>query len=143
MTILSGNWTLTAIQRDAGWKQGVLIVGSAGLDGIHEMAKGTTVGPVVGQAVEVTPYAYNAVVRAWQPSNERKVMSWDAEKGVIVTIYADDNPAAGDGDFNDLVVECTSRDPELGAPSVRQPPPDLTMPEQAVGHRPEHAPWNP
>jgi len=69
-------------------------------------------------------------------------MSFDADKGVVVTIYADDNPGpTADNDFNDLIVECTSEDPELRPPGVRATPLDLTIPEQAMGHRSPGAPW--
>ena len=120
----------------------MLITGSAGNDGIHEMVLGTVFGPVEGSSFEVKPYAWNPSINEWIPSQEREIMSFEANKGMVITIYADDAPGAGaDGDFNDLVVECTCDDPILQPPKVRQPPLDLTIPEQAIGRRSPEAPW--
>src|SRR5215469_4635056 len=142
MAILRGRWTLTAIGNEAGWKQSVLITGSDETDGFHEMVVGTVVGPVKGAAFEVKPHAWNPDISSWIPSNEREVMSFDPDKGVIVTVYADDDPGVGaDNDFNDLVVECTADERELRPPEVSQRPLDLTIPEQAIGRRSPNAPW--
>lgn len=143
MTILSGTWTLTAIENEAGWQQGILIQGSEGFDGIHAMTLGSSIGPIQGSGFEVRPYAFNPTTNEWEPSIEQSAMSWDAVDGVTVIIRADDNPAAADGDFNDLVVRCTCDDPPLRAPRSNEPELDLTIPEYAVGHRPDHAPWDP
>ena len=53
-------------------------------------------------------------------------------KGVVVTISSDDRTATPDRDFNDLVVECTSTDPDLLPPRYDGPRLDLSIPEKYV-----------
>lgn len=142
MATLHGKWLLTAIGNEAGWQQAVLISGSDGADGIHPMQLGTIVGPVEGAAFEVKPHAFNPATNTWIRSNERALMSYDANKGAVVTIYADDNPGPqADNDYNDLIVECAPQDPDLQPPQPDQPPIDLTIPEGAVGRHLRHPPW--
>ena len=140
MTTLHGTWTITAIGKDAGWAQGLLVQGAAGQDGVHEMNVGDVLAPLQGEEIRITPQAFNPATQAWEESLQREVMSWDPVKGVVITIYADDSPPVGDGDFNDLVVECVCEDEDLRPP--RRRPMDLTIPEQAMGHRWPDAPWN-
>ena len=139
MTILSGRWRLTVIGNEAGWQQGLRITGSAGHDGVHAVALGDMLDGVTGDRFLVEPVAFDPATQTWVTSNQHERMGWDAQKGVTMTILADDNPGAGDGDFNDLVVECVSTDRELAAPKRRRL--DLTIPEFAVGRRPENPPW--
>lgn len=139
MTELSGQWTLTVIGNEAGWQQGVRIIGSAAHDGVHAVGLGDVIAGVGSAKFIVEPMAFNPGTRTWEPSLQEERMGWDAVKGVTMTIFADDNPAAPDGDFNDLIVECVSTDRELAPPEQR--PLDLTLPEFAVGRTPEKPPW--
>lgn len=139
MTELSGRWTLTVIGNEAGWQQGVRIIGSAAHDGIHPLALGDTIVGIGSAKFIVDPVAFNPATRTWEASLQRERMGWDAATGVTMTIFADDNPAAPDGDFNDLIVRCFSDDRELTPPE--HPPLDLTLPEFAVGRTPENPPW--
>jgi hypothetical protein len=140
MTTLRGTWTLTAVSSEAGWTQGVLITGSAAHDGIHPMAVGDVIADVSGHELTVKPHAFDPDVGIWEESLEQEQMSWDPNKGVVITIYADDHPSGTpDHDFNDLVVQCSSQDRDLAAPGHRDM--DLTIPEQGVGHRSPGAPW--
>ena len=139
MTTLSGNWTLTAIGKEAGWTQGVRVQGSVGQDGVHEMNLGDVLPQLRGEEITVTPYAFNPATQEWVESLERTLFSWDPVKGVVVTIYADDAPGLGDLDFNDLVVECVSDEREIRAPERRSL--DLTIPEQVIGRPWPEAPW--
>jgi hypothetical protein len=130
MARLSGTWTLTAIAKLAAWDQRVVITGSTNADGAHPMVPGTVIPNVRGIDFEVKSQAFNPVMGAWLDSFQIDVMSWDPVKGVMLTISADDRTNAPDADFNDLVIECTTSDPELVPPRFNGPPMDLTIPER-------------
>lgn len=136
MARLSGTWTLTAIAKLAAWDQRVVITGSTNADGAHPMVAGTVIPNVRGIDVEVKSQAFNPVMGQWLDSFQIEVMSWDPVKGVMLTISADDRTNAPDADFDDLVVECTTTDPELAPPRFKGPRMDLTIPERYV--RPKH-----
>lgn len=143
MARLSGTWTLRATTKEAAWDQRVVIAGSTNADGAHPMVVGTVIPNVRGVDMEVTTQAFNPVAGQWLESFQIEVMSWHPAKGVVVTISADDRTNAPDADFNDLIVECTSSDPELEPPRFDGPRLDLTIPEKYVGqksHYPEPRP---
>ncbi len=129
MVMLSGKWTLTAIANDAGWKQRIVVAGSAASDGNYEMVVGTTVPHVEGQTISVVAQAFNTNTNLWLNSLIQETMDWDNATGLQVTFGADDNPPNGDLDFNDLVVLCTAEDAELSSP-LAGPRVDLTIPEK-------------
>jgi hypothetical protein len=132
MARLSGTWTLTAIAKLAAWDQRVVISGSTNADGAHPMGAGTVIPNVRGIDFEVKSQALNPVTGLWLDSFQIEVMSWDPVKGVMLTISADDRTNAPDADFDDLVVECTTNDPELVPPRYAGPRMDLTIPERYV-----------
>ena len=132
MARLSGTWTLTAITKLAGWDQRVVITESDTSDGAHPMVVGTVILAVRGVDFDVKPQALNPATGLWLDSFQIDVMSWDPVKGVVVTISADDRTDTPDRDFNDLVVECTSSDPELLPPRFDMPRLDLSIPEKYV-----------
>ena len=136
MALIAGNWTLTAIANEAGWQQRVVISGSNGQDGAHPMVIGTTIANVQGDRVTVTPQAYDPGSNTWLDSLVEEKMSWDDVDGVVITIYADDNPSAGDHDFNDLVVRCTTNDDALKSPTQGFPRLDLTIPDNYWRQKP-------
>lgn len=130
MARLSGTWTLRAIEKESGWRQGILIAGSAAHDGLHELLVGDEIAGVQGDEVTVTPQAFDPA-RGWTDCLQLERLAWEDSVGVTVTISADDNPPQGDRDFNDLVVLCLPEDPELRTPHSF-PRPDLTVPESNV-----------
>lgn len=130
MAHLSGTWTLRAIKKEAGWRQGILISGSNAHDGIHEMVVGDEIHGVQGEEMTVTPQAFNPAL-GWIDSLQEERAGWDDALGMTITISADDNPPLGDKDFNDLVVLCLPEDSELQTPHTF-PRPDLTVPESKV-----------
>ena len=132
MARLSGTWTLRATALNAGWDQRLLITGSTTADGAYPMLVGTVVAGITGVEVDVRPQAFNPVVGHWVDSLQRESMSWDPVAGVVVTISADDQTDAPDLDYDDLVVVCTTSDPELVPPPLEGPPLDLTVPEHYV-----------
>jgi hypothetical protein len=131
MARLSGTWTLRAIDREAGWQQRILISGSTAHDGGHEMVVGDEIQHVQGDEMTLTPQAFDPTLGDWIDSLQEERAAWDDAVGMTITIFADDNPAAADGDFNDLVVLCLPEDPDLLTPHTF-PRPDLTSPESKV-----------
>ena len=143
MARLSGTWTLRATTNQAGWDQRVRIAGSTNADGAHPMVVGTVIPNVRGVDMEVTTQAFNPVVGRWLDSFQIEMMSWDPAKGVMLTISADDRTDAPDADFNDLIVECVSNDPEIVPPRFDGPRLDLTIPQKYIKekcHYPEPRP---
>lgn len=135
MAVLNGTWTLRAIGNDAGWSQRVLILGSEAHDGGHVMVLGSEIAHVAGDGFTVTPQALNPGTGAWIDSLEEDRYAWDDAAGMTLTIFADDNPPAGDLDFNDLVVLCVAEDADLASPNAGIVRPDLTIPENRVRFR--------
>jgi hypothetical protein len=131
MARLAGTWTLRAIENEAGWRQRIVISGSNAHDGGHEMVVGDEIHGVQGEEMTLTPQAFDPTLGDWIDSLEQERAAWDDAIGMTLTIFADDNPAAADGDFNDLVVLCLPEDPELQTPHTF-PRPDLTIPESKV-----------
>ena len=129
MARLSGKWTLQAIGSDAGWKQRIVISGSAAHDGPHVMTLWASIAHVEGSEVQIVAQALNPVTNTWVTSLMQEVMSWDNATGLQVRLNIDDNPPSGDLDFNDLVVLCTAEDDDLASP-LAGPRPDLTIPER-------------
>lgn len=132
MAQLSGTWTLTAIAKNAAWDQRSVISGSTNADGVHPMALGSVIPGVRGVNFNVAIQARNPVTNVWLDSFQIDVMSWDPVKGVVLTISSDDRTAAPDRDFDDLVVECTSPEPEMTPPRFNGPRMDLSIPEGRV-----------
>lgn len=135
MATLSGKWSFTAIGNEAGWQQRITIQGSNNGDGSYPMIIGTKVEDILGDRFNVVSQSFNPDSGEWIDSITREVMSWDSDKGVIIILYYDDNPLQADGDFNDLIVECTSSDDQLKPPSSPLPRLDLTIPERYLGNR--------
>ena len=135
MARLSGTWTLRAIENEAGWRQRVLIAGSTAHDGGHEMVVGTEILHVQGEEITVLPQAFDPAANVWIDSLQDERAEWDDTVALTVTIRADDNPAAADGDFNDLVVLCTAEDDDLVSPQAGVQRPDLTIPEGKVNFK--------
>lgn len=129
MARLSGKWTLQTIGNDAGWQQRIVISGSIAHDGPHVMTLGVSIAHVEGQDIEIAAQAFNPTSNTWVDSLVQQVMNWDDASGVQVRLNVDDNPPAGDLDFNDLVVLCTAENDELTSP-LAGPRPDLTIPER-------------
>jgi hypothetical protein len=132
MARLSGKWTLKAIGSEAGWQQRIVISGSRASDGAFVMAVGTIVPHVEGEAINVRSQALNPTTNTWIDSLVDESMSWNDATGLQVTLRFDDNPPAGDLDFNDLIVLCVAEDAALSSPLVG-PRPDLTIPERFLG----------
>lgn len=131
MARLSGTWTLRTIAQEAGWRQRILISGSATHDGGHETVVGDVIQGVQGEEMVITPQAFDPGLGDWIDSLQEERAAWDDAVGMTITILADDNPSAADGDFNDLVVLCLPEDPDLQTPHTF-PRPDLTIPESMV-----------
>lgn len=131
MATLSGKWTLRVIENEAGWTQGVRIIGSLAHDGDHVMGLGSELQHVEGASFTVTPQALNPSTNVWVTSLEQEQFGWDDQSGLTLTLSADDSPP-GDFDFNDLVLLCLAEDDALVSPNAGVVRPDLTIPESLV-----------
>jgi hypothetical protein len=135
MAQLSGTWTITAVAKFAAWDQRIIISGSNNADGVYGMVVGSVIPNVQGIDMQIQTQAFNPGLGQWVDSFQLDRMSWDAVKGIVITIAADDRTDAPDLDFDDLIVECVSSDRELSVPPLNNPPLDLTIPEQYVKRR--------
>lgn len=138
MARLSGTWTFRATSKQADWDQRLVIVGSGNADGAYPMIVGTVIPNVHGVDFDVKTQAFNPGSGQWLDSFQIEVMSWDAVKGVMITISADDRTDAPDADYNDLIVECTSSELELMSPRFNGPRLDLTIPKKYLGKKSHH-----
>jgi hypothetical protein len=132
MATLSGRWTIRAIGKEAGWDQGIQITGSTSNDGIYSLNVGDVISDVDGVDMTLTAKYLDGNTGSWNDSLQQDTWTWDDSLGMTLTIYADDNPPAGDLDFNDLVVVCEPQDPELISPHAGFTRPDLRIPESKV-----------
>jgi hypothetical protein len=137
MAILSGKWSLKAIENEAGSPQRITITGS-NKDGKYPMVIGTRVDDLSGERIEITAQALDPRFgQRWVGSAMKEVMRWSADQGITVTLFCDDDPLSPDGDFNDLVVECTSNDPILMPPDPSRTRLNLAIPEHYIVDPPE------
>ena len=134
MAKLSGRVALQAIGNDASWQQRIVISGSNAHDGPHVMTLGDIISHVEGNDITIIAQAFNPATNTWIDSLVQEVMNWDNASGLQVRLNIDDNPPAGDLDFNDLVVICTAENAELSSP-IAGPRLDLTIPEQHFKQR--------
>ncbi len=131
MATLSGRWTISAVTKEAGWDQGMLVAGSDNGDGLHPMDVGDSFD-VTGDEMTLVPQYLNADTGEWGNSLTKDQFAWSDQQGLTVTIYGDDNPPWGDLDFNDLIVVGTALDPELTSPHAGVTRPGLTVPKEKV-----------
>jgi hypothetical protein len=131
MTTLSGRWLISAVAKEAGWDQGMLVAGSDHADGLHVMNVGDSFD-LTGDDTTLTLQYHNADTDEWHDSLMKDQFTWSDQQGMTVTISGDDNPPIGDLDFNDLVVVGVALDPELASPHAGLPRPELTVPEGKV-----------
>lgn len=128
MVALSGQWTIKVVSVNAGWQQQIQISGSSGYDGVYLAVPGFTL-PYVDGEMEITAQAYNPASGVWIDSLMQSTLAWSNTSGLEMQICVDDNPPDGDLDFNDVVLLCTTADPELTSP-LAGPRPDLSIPER-------------
>ena len=133
MTKLSGRWVISAVAKEAGWDQGVLVSGAGLGDGLHPMNVGDSF-EVTGDDIDLILQYHDADTNEWHESLMTDRFAWSDQQGMTVTISGDDNPPLGDLDFNDLVVVGVALDPELTSPHAGLIRPELTVPEGKV-HR--------
>lgn len=132
MVALPGSWIVTVTGLNAGWMQAVRISNSNGANGIYQAAAGQEIGRFRGDNLEVTPMHLDPAVGRWAESLAEAKAEWDDLVGLVVTIFADDNPPNGDLDFDDLVIRCVPLDVELTSPNAGGQRLDLTIPENQV-----------
>lgn len=131
MTTLSGRWIISAVTKEAGWDQGILVAGSDIGDGLHPMNVGNSFD-LTGDDMTLIPQYHNADTDEWHDSLTKDQFAWSDQQGMTVTIFGDDNPPLGDLDFNDLIVVGVALDPELTSPHAGLTRPELTVPKEKV-----------
>lgn len=132
MSMLSGTWNFEAIGNEAGWKQRITLTGTSAHDGPHELVLGSKLFNVAGERFEVVAQALDPAINQWVNSLMDEKARWENDTGLVITLRCDDNPAAADGDFNDLIVQCTAQDKVLTSPFSGVTRPDLSIPREFI-----------
>lgn len=124
--IFYGPWRVEVVGGDAVRPQRFVIAGSDNADGAYPGALGTGVN-VEGDHWTVTmEWQDHAVFRA---SEIARTATFDVQRGLLVTLGADDLSGGGDRDFNDLILLLSSNDPELNPNPPSGNPYDFSYPE--------------
>jgi hypothetical protein len=126
--LFHGRWLVLVLSKDAGADQRVMITGA-------DSGAGDLPG-VPGEVVEVQGAEWTLALEwsvdggaTWDASRIRRSAVFTAQDGLVVTLGADDGPAAtADEDFNDLVVVVSALDEPLGPPATPAHPPDFGLP---------------
>src|SRR5215831_9657349 len=101
---MQGNWTVRVKSRSADFPQRFIITGAASGNGIYD---GVTTTP----AVNVTGTVWSILVQnnpgsVFQLSDTR--IKFPTVVGVNYSFDIESNDAGGDGDFNDLILNCST-----------------------------------
>lgn len=100
---MQGNWTVTVKSKSAAYPQRFVVQGAATQNGVHSGIPGTSVNVTGNQwsiAVQSDPGT------GWQTSNTQLQFPHQAGGNYEFDIRSDD--AAGDSDFNDLILTCST-----------------------------------
>jgi hypothetical protein len=138
-----GSWSLLVVEKEAAFEERASILGPPGVNQILAGVVGDGVarvgadGDVWGIEME---WSSDGGAN-WYPSRVRRTPSVVPGKGLIVTLFADDNtPQLADGDFNDLIIECVYLNPVINPPGVGTRPPELTAPPGSYLPKPPRMP---
>jgi hypothetical protein len=127
-----GQWIVEVWQKDAAFDERFVIAGSDASDGAYPGVVGSV--PVVVTGAEWTiQLEWNDMASSgWQPSAiRRNSAAATASDGIVVFLGADDNyEQFRDHDYNDLVLQLHSVDPDLAPWYPIAHPYDFTLPEK-------------
>lgn len=127
-----GQWTITVGVIRAGYAQRFIVSGSSGSDGIYPGVVGTIV-PVAGQRWTVAMEWNDNAGSGWQPSDVRKSAWATVREGLVVQLSGDDGPPGNqDHDYDDLILICVNRDPNINPYPPGPPPYDFSLPRKVV-----------
>lgn len=127
-----GSWSLVVLTKEAAFEERARITGSNGSDGFIAGVPGDE-SHVDGEAWQVEMEWSSDGGASWHPSRVRRVPSIVPGKGLVLMLRADDNTEQlGDGDFNDLVLECLYLNEVVNPPGVGAKPYELTTPEDSL-----------
>jgi hypothetical protein len=100
---MQGNWTVAVKSKSAAFPQRFIVQGAASGNGIHSGAPGTSVY-VTGSQWSIN--IQNDPGTGWQTSDAKLIFPHQVGWNYEFDIQSDD--AAGDGDFNDLILTCST-----------------------------------
>ena len=121
-----GPWRVEVVGGDATRPQRFTITGSDNADGSYPGTLGSGVDVDGAEWVVTLEWKDHAVFR---PSAIAKTATYDVFRGLVVTLGGDDLTGGGDRDFNDLIVQLTSNDPDLNPAPPSTNPYDFSFPE--------------
>ncbi|MET8030939.1 hypothetical protein [Streptomyces avermitilis] len=126
-----GAWFVQVVSRESAFDQRLVISGADSGDGLYEGTPGVT-AQVSGDRWTLALEWNDNVASGWQPSGVRKSAAYTIQDGLVITLGADDNvEPVRDLDYNDVVVTCTSLDPNVNPPAG-DPPLDFTITEKQL-----------
>lgn len=124
---LHGNWLLQVVQKNAAFSQRFRIAGSDSSDGVYLGVVPTSVAVSGGSWTVSLEWNDNAG-SGWQRSAVRKSVEYTVPDGLVFLLGADDNEEGWrDFDFDDMVLRCTSLDPEVNPMVPTSNPYDFTI----------------
>jgi hypothetical protein len=138
-----GTWSLLIQSKDAAFAERVTISGSENSDGSIDGIAGQFIPEILGDEWTAEMEWSGDGGATWHPSAIRRTMAVTDADGIVITLGADDNePAARDGDFNDLVAVFTYLDPSVNPVGPPGGGFDFSIPEEWVRQGPDQ-PNNP
>jgi hypothetical protein len=128
-----GNWTVQVITKEAAFSERFVIDGSDFSDGAYDGETTTPPVSVTGARWRISLEWNDNAGSGWQPSDVNRIdASYTLQDGLAVVLGADDNyPQYRDGDYDDVVLRCTSDDSAVNPWHPFVNPYDFTVPEDA------------
>jgi hypothetical protein len=128
--IFHGPWAVHVESKNSFFAQRFVISGSDSSDNGYPGVPGQSIG-VTGDEWTLTMDWLDG--NQFRPSRIRQSATYDVQKGLIVTLGADDGPPeTADRDFNDMIVVLQSEDPSLDPLTPSGNPYDFTIPEEII-----------
>jgi hypothetical protein len=132
--VFYGPWQVIVESKEAYYSQRFTISGSANADGTYPGIPGTGPGDVHGSRWTIDLEWNDNAQSGWQPSDAKRTATYSLPDGLTVFIGADDNfEQHRDHDYNDMVLACTSLDPDH-APYKGTTPYEFTIDRVAWTH---------
>ena len=126
-----GSWTVQVVQKDAAFSERFVIEGSDASDGAYPGDTGTPAVSVSGPRWRIRMEWNDNVGSGWQSSAVRRnSVGYTVQDGLVILLGADDNyEQFRDHDFDDVVLRCSSDDPQVNPWRPFANPYDLTLPK--------------
>lgn len=128
-------WAIHVDQNNALYSQRFVISRSASSDGSYAASLGMSPVTVSGEEWTLAMEWNDNNSSGWQASRIRRSAEYTVQGGFTIVLAADDGPAPGDQDFDDLVLICKSLDPTTDPPLPTSNPYDFTISEEVLVKR--------